>query len=82
MSGLRFFSGTVFDAANKVRGCLRQPIFNDCMASTRRGLGIEGVGESGGAGGRAGGRCRTRESERDTETKIEAPDSGLRMKWN
>lgn len=41
MSGLaRTFSNT----ANKVQGCLRQPIFNDCTASMRRLIRKEGEG--------------------------------------
>lgn len=44
MNGLRF-SVAVFDAANKVRSCLWQPIFNDCMASMRRTVGKGGGNE-------------------------------------
>lgn len=62
------FSGTVFDAVNKVRSCLRQPIFNDCMASRGR------KGIRGGVGREAAQNARG--------TKIEVRDSGLRMKWN
>jgi len=63
------FSGTVFDAVNKVRSCLRQPIFNGCMASRgQKGRDIEGAG---------------REAVQNARgTKIEVRDSGLRMKWN
>lgn len=63
------FSGIVFDAVNKVRNCLRQPIFNDCMASRgRKGR------DTGGAGREVVQNARG--------TKIEVRDSRLRMKWN
>jgi len=63
------FSGTVFDAVNKVRSCLRQPIFNDCMASRgQKGRDTESAGREAAQNARG--------------MKIEMQDSGLRIKWN
>lgn len=64
------FSENVFDAVNKVRSCLRQPIFNDCMASRGR------------KGRDTGGAGRGEAAQNARGTKIEVRDSGLRMKWN
>lgn len=68
MNGLRF-SVADFDAANKVRSCLWQAIFNDCMASMRRAMGEEGI---------RGDERRERLHARGM--KIEVRDSALRMK--
>lgn len=60
------FTMAIFDVANKVRGCLRQPIFNDCMASMCRAVGKQG-GEGTGrervaAGRQEAGKCRRDEN--------------------
>lgn len=60
------FSGTVFNAVNKVRSCLRQPIFNDCMASRGR----KGRGDTGGAGREVGAKC-ARDENRDARFQAE-----------
>lgn len=68
------FSGTVFDAVNKVRSCLRQPIFNDCMASRGR-KGIRGAGGRREGGSAECARDENRGAGFRAENEMELNDS-------